>query len=129
LGWPWLVRYRRQLGLFAFFYASCHLLSYAVFDMDLDVAEMAHDLVKRPFIWVGFSAWLLMVPLALTSFNAAIRRLGSQNWQRLHRLVYAIALMALLHFFWMRAAKHNFNEVAVYGLILLLLFGWRVRHR
>lgn len=129
LGWPWLVRYRRQLGLFAFFYASCHLLSYAVFDMDLDVAEMAHDIVKRPFIWVGFSAWLLMVPLALTSFNAAIRRLGSQNWQRLHRLVYAIAVMALLHFFWMRAAKHNFNEVAVYGLVLLGLFGWRARHR
>ena len=126
LSWPWLLRFRRQLGLFAFFYACCHLLSYAVFDMDLDWADIVHDLAKRPFILVGFGAWLLMIPLALTSFNAAIKRLGAKAWQGLHRLVYGIALLALLHFFWMRAAKHNFNEVAVYGLLLALLLGWRL---
>jgi sulfoxide reductase heme-binding subunit YedZ len=129
LGWPWLLRYRRLLGLFAFFYACCHVLSYAVFDMGLDWDDIARDIGKRPFILVGFTAWLLLFPLALTSFDAAIKRMGAAAWQRLHRAVYAIALLGWLHFFWMRSAKNNLNEVAVYGVILALLLLWRlVRH-
>jgi sulfoxide reductase heme-binding subunit YedZ len=103
-----------------------HLLCYASFDMGLDVAEIAKDIAKRPFILVGFLAWVLLVPLAATSFNRAVRALGAARWQWLHRCVYAVALLAMLHFFWMRAAKNNFADVAVYGAILALLLGWRV---
>ena len=129
LGWPWLLRYRRMLGLLAFFYACCHALSYAGFDMAFDWDDIVHDIGKRPFILVGFSAWLMLIPLALTSFNAVIKHMGAVAWQRLHRLVYLIALLSLLHFFWMRSAKHNLLEVTVYGLLLALLLGWRLLHR
>ena len=120
-----LARFRRMLGLFSFFYVSLHLLSYAWLDMGLDYGDIAHDIVKRPFILVGFSAMVLMVPLAMSSFNGAIRWLGAQRWQRLHRLVYAVALLGLLHFFWMRAAKQNLAEVGVYASVLAVLLGWR----
>ena len=121
-----LARYRRMLGLFAYFYAVLHLLSYSWFDMGLELGDMARDIGKRPFILVGFSAFVLLSLLALTSFNRAIKALGGKNWQRLHRLVYGAAGLALLHFFWMRAGKNDFAEVAVYAAILGLLMGWRL---
>jgi sulfoxide reductase heme-binding subunit YedZ len=95
--------------------------------MGFDVADIFNDIVKRPFILVGSLALLLLTPLAATSFNAAIRAVGAQRWQRLHRLVYAVAGLAILHFFWMRAGKNDFAEVLVYAGILALLLGWRLR--
>ena len=122
-----LARYRRMLGVFMYFYALLHFLSYSGFDMGFDVADIFNDIVKRPFILVGSLALLLLTPLAATSLNAAIRALGAKRWQRLHRLVYAVAGLAILHFFWMRAGKNDFAEVAVYAGILALLLGWRLR--
>ena len=122
-----LARYRRMLGVFMYFYALLHFLSYSGFDMGFDVADIFNDIVKRPFILVGSLALLLLTPLAATSFNAAIRALGAKRWQRLHRLVYAVAGLAILHFFWMRAGKNDFAEVAVYAALLALLLGWRLR--
>jgi sulfoxide reductase heme-binding subunit YedZ len=126
---PALVRFRRMLGLFTFFYAVLHLLGYAWFDMGLDLAEIVKDIPKRPFILVGFAAFLLLTPLAATSFNRAIRALGAARWQALHRAIYAIAVLAILHFFWMRAGKNDFAEVAVYAAILGVLLGWRLWRR
>ena len=123
---PQLARFRRMLGLFVYFYVVVHLLSYSWFDMGFDVAEIAKDIYKRPFILVGFSAFLLLTPLALTSFNRAIKVLGAKRWQQLHKLVYVIAGLGILHFFWMRAGKNDFNEVYVYAAILGVLLGWRV---
>ena len=122
-----LARYRRMLGVFMYFYALLHFLSYSGFDMGFDVADIFNDIAKRPFILVGSLALLLLTPLAATSFNAAIRAVGAQRWQRLHRLVYAVAGLAILHFFWMRAGKNDFAEVLVYAGILTLLLGWRLR--
>jgi sulfoxide reductase heme-binding subunit YedZ len=124
-----LARLRRMAGLFVYFYVALHLLAYSWFDMGFEVADIAKDIAKRPFILVGFAAFVLLTPLALTSFNRAIKALGAKRWQALHRLVYAVAGLALLHFFWMRAGKNNFTEVAVYALILGVLLGWRVYRR
>jgi len=126
---PALVRFRRMLGLFTYFYAVLHLLGYAWFDMGLDIAEIVKDIPKRPFILVGFAAFVLLTPLAATSFNRAIRTLGAARWQALHRAIYAIALLAILHFFWMRAGKNDFAEVAVYAAIVGVLLGWRLWRR
>jgi methionine sulfoxide reductase heme-binding subunit len=123
---PQLARFRRMLGLFVYFYVVIHLLSYSWFDMGFDVADIAKDIAKRPFILVGFAAFVLLTPLALTSFNRAIKTLGAKRWQLLHKLVYVIAVLGILHFFWMRAGKNNFNEVLVYAAILGVLLGWRV---
>jgi len=123
---PALARFRRMLGLFVYFYAWLHLLSYSWFDMGLDVTDIAKDIAKRPFILVGFTSIVLLTPLAATSFNRAIKTLGVRRWQLLHRLVYVIAGLALLHFFWMRAGKNNFAEVGVYALIIGTLLGWRI---
>jgi sulfoxide reductase heme-binding subunit YedZ len=125
-GLPPLARFRRMAGLFVYFYAVLHLLAYAWFDMGFEVADIAKDIAKRPFILVGFTAVVLLTPLALTSFNRAIKALGGRRWQMLHRLVYAVAVLAVVHFFWMRAGKNNFAEVAVYAAILSSLLGWRV---
>lgn len=125
---PALARLRRMLGLFVYFYGVLHLLSYSWFDMGFEVADIAKDIAKRPFILVGFSAFMLLTPLALTSFNRAIKALGAKRWQLLHKLVYVVAGLAILHFFWMRAAKNNFAEVFVYALILGVLLGWRWGH-
>jgi sulfoxide reductase heme-binding subunit YedZ len=125
-GTPALARFRRMLGLFVYFYAALHLLAYGGFDMEFDLAAIAKDIAKRPFILVGFAGFLLLTPLAATSFNRAVKALGAKRWQRLHQLVYAVAGLAILHFFWMRAAKHNFAEVAVYGAILGALLAWRL---
>jgi sulfoxide reductase heme-binding subunit YedZ len=129
LGITALARLRRMAGLFVYFYVVLHLLAYSWFDMGFEVADIAKDIAKRPFILVGFSAFVLLTPLALTSFNRAIKALGAKRWQALHRLVYVVAGLALLHFFWMRAGKNNFAEVAVYAGILGVLLGWRVYRR
>ncbi|KQV86943.1 sulfite oxidase heme-binding subunit YedZ [Pelomonas sp. Root1237] len=124
-----LARFRRTLGVFTFSYASLHLLAYGWLDMGLDFSDIARDIAKRPFILMGFTAWLLMAPLAATSFNKAIKALGAKRWQALHKTIYAVSVIALLHFIWMRAGKHNFAEPAVYGVILAALLGWRLFKR
>ena len=124
-----LARFRRMLGVFSFSYASLHLLAYGWLDQGLDFGEIARDIAKRPFILMGFTAWALMLPLAATSLNPAIKALGAKRWQALHNAVYAIAVIALMHFIWMRAGKHNFAEPAVYGVILAALLGWRLWKR
>jgi methionine sulfoxide reductase heme-binding subunit len=125
-GWHALARLRRMLGLFAFFYGCLHFLCFAWLDMGFDVDAILKDIPKRPFILVGTAALLLMLPLAATSFNRAIKALGAPRWQALHKAVYAVALLALLHFFWMRAAKQNFAEWSVYAAIVGALLGWRL---
>jgi sulfoxide reductase heme-binding subunit YedZ len=126
---PALARLRRMLGVFVFFYATLHWLAYVWFDMGFVWADVVADIPKRPFILVGSLAWLLLLALAATSFNRAIRMLGAPRWQALHRAVYAIAVLALLHFFWMRAGKNNFQEVAVYAALFALVLGWRLWRR
>ena len=128
-GWHALARLRRMLGLYAFFYGVVHFLCFAWLDMGFDVAAILKDIPKRPFVLVGTAALLLMLPLALTSFNAAIKALGARRWQALHRAVYAVVLFGLLHFFWMRSAKNHFGEPLLYAAIVALLLGWRLwRH-
>lgn len=128
-GWHALARLRRMLGLFACFYGVLHFLAYAWLEMGLVWADIVRDIPKRPFVLVGSLALALMLPLAATSFNRAVRALGAARWQRLHRLVYAIAPLALLHFFWMRAGKNDFAEWSVYAVVIALLLGWRLRRR
>ena len=125
-GTPALARFRRMLGLFVYFYVVLHFLSYSGFDMSFDLADIAKDIAKRPFILVGFTAFVLLTPLATTSFNRAVKAIGAKRWQALHKLVYVIAGLGILHFFWMRAGKRNFTEVAVYAAILAVLLGWRL---
>jgi sulfoxide reductase heme-binding subunit YedZ len=126
VGWPALARMRRMVGLFVFFYACMHLMSYAWFDQGLAWGALVDDVIKRPFILVGMLSWSLLLLLALTSFNRAIRWLGARRWQLLHKLVYAVACLAVLHFYWMRSGKNDFAEVAVYALVFAVLLGWRV---
>ncbi len=126
LGLPALARFRRMLGVYTFCYALLHLLCYSVFDMGLDWGEIARDVAKRPFILVGMCMFVLLSLLAATSFNRAIRWLGARRWQQLHRSVYLIAGLALLHFFWMRAGKNDFAEVAVYAAIVAVLLLARI---
>lgn len=129
LQWPWLIRMRRMFGLYVFFYASLHFLTFLWFDHFFDWQEMWKDVLKRPFITVGFSTFVLLTPLALTSTNGMIRRLGGKRWQALHRLVYLIAPLAILHYTWMKAGKHDFAQPLLFGLIvaglLLLRVWWR----
>ena len=122
---PALARFRRMLGLFVYFYVVIHLLSYSGFDMGFDVGDIVKDIIKRPFILVGFLAFLLLTPLAATSFNRAIKFMGAKRWQLLHKLVYVISGLGLLHFFWMRAGKNNSAEVFAYSAIIAVLLGWR----
>lgn len=128
-GLPALARWRRMLGLYVFFYAALHLLCYAWFDMGFELPDIVADIARRPFILVGFAAFLGLTLLAATSFNRAIRALGGRRWQALHRSAYAIAGLALLHFFWMRAGKNDFAEVAAYGAVIAVLLGWRLWRR
>ena len=128
-GTPALLRFRRTLGVTTFVYACLHMLCYAWFDQGLAFDDIWRDILKRPFIWLGFGALLAMLPLALTSFNTAIRWMGVKRWQTLHRLVYATAVLAVLHFFWMRAGKNDFAEVGVYAAILGSLLAWRIWNR
>ncbi len=128
-GWHALARLRRGAGLLAFLYALLHFTAYAWLDMGFDVAAVIADIPRRPFVLVGTATLLLMLPLAATSFDRAVRALGGARWRALHRAVYAIALLALLHFFWMRAGKNDFGEWSVYAAIVAVLLGWRLRAR
>jgi len=123
-GWNWLLRLRRMLGLFAFFYAMVHFLSYVSFDHVFDPGAILSDIVKRPFITVGFACLVLMVPLALTSANAMVKRLGAKRWLALHRLIYLIAPLAVLHFWWM--VKRDVTEPVIYAMLLAFLLGLRL---
>jgi sulfoxide reductase heme-binding subunit YedZ len=125
-GANWLLKLRRMLGLFAFFYAALHFMTFLWFDHFFDLAEMWKDVLKRPFITVGFIAFVLLVPLAATSTNAMVRRLGGKRWQALHRAIYLIAPLGILHFWWMKAAKHNFAQPILFGAIVALLLGVRL---
>lgn len=122
-GWNWLVRFRRMIGLFAFFYASLHLLTYLWFDKFFEWRAILADIPRRPFITVGFTAFVLIVPLALTSTAWAIRKLGGRRWQMLHRLVYLAAAAAVVHFWWL--VKADVSRPALYGGVLLALFAAR----
>ncbi len=128
--WNWLIKLRRMLGLFAFFYAALHFTTFLWFDHFFDIDEMLKDVVKRPFITVGFTAFLLLIPLAVTSTNGMVRRLGGKRWQWLHRLVYLIAALGILHFWWMKAGKHDFAQPILFGgivaLLLLVRLYWNV---
>ena len=124
-GWPGLARLRRMVGLFAFAYAGLHFACYAWLDMGLYLRDIVADIVKRPFILVGTVALLGMLPLAATSMDRAVRALGGRRWRALHRTVYGVGLLALLHFFWMRAGKNDFAEVAVYAGLIVVLLVWR----
>ena len=126
LGWPALLRWRRAFGVSAFVYASLHLCTYVWLDKAWVLADIWHDLGKRPFILVGMLTWLVLLPLAMSSTNAAIRAMGGRRWQALHRLVYAAALMALLHFYWKKAAKHDLQSVQIYAALLGAMLGWRL---
>lgn len=127
--WPVLARFRRMFGLFVFFYGSLHWVAYAWLDMGFDWRAVLSDVGKRPFILVGTLAWLLLLVMAGTSFNRAIRALGAARWQVLHRSVHAVAVLALLHFFWMRSGKNDFAEVSVYAILLGSLLCWRLWRR
>lgn len=122
-GWSALIRLRRMLGLFAFFYASLHFATWLVLDQFFDWRAMLEDILERPFITVGFLAFLLLIPLAATSTDAMIRRLG-RNWQRLHRLIYPIAILAVLHFWWL--VKADLLEPAIHAAVLAILLVLRL---
>lgn len=122
-GWTWLLGYRRMLGLFAFFYLVLHLATYVALDRSLDVGLMLEDVAKRPFITIGLLAFLLLLPLAVTSTRGWMRRLG-KRWQRLHRLVYPAAVLGVWHYYWQ--VKLDTLEPTIYALILTGLLGWRV---
>jgi sulfoxide reductase heme-binding subunit YedZ len=126
LKWNWLVKLRRMLGLYMFFYGLLHFMTFLWFDHFFDLADMWKDVLRRPFITVGFIAFVLLIPLAATSTNGMIRRLGGKRWQWLHRLIYVIAPLAILHFWWMKAGKHNFTEPILYGSILAALLAARI---
>lgn len=119
-----LVRLRRMLGLFAFFYATLHVASYTGLDQQFAWDEIVKDIIKRPFITVGFISFVLLLPLAATSTNAMVRRLGGRRWRNLHRLVYVIGAGAVLHFFWM--VKSDIREPLVYAVVLAVLLGYRL---
>ena len=126
-GWNWLIRFRRPVGLFAFFYGCLHLMTYLWFDKFFDVHEIVKDIYKRPFITVGMTAWLLMFPLALTSTAASIRWLGGSRWQALHRLIYASAIAGVVHFWWL--VKRDLTRPEIMAAILIVLLGYRIFSR
>ena len=122
-GWPWMVRFRRMLGLFAFFYGTLHLTTYVWLDKFFDVHAMLHDIAKRRFITAGMTGWALMLPLALTSTAGWIRRLGGKRWQQLHRLIYCSAMAGVVHFIWL--VKADLRRPLTYGTILVILLAYR----
>lgn len=130
-GLHWLIRLRRMLGLFAFFYASLHFAAYVWLDLYFDWGAIALDILERPFITVGFAAFVLMIPLAVTSTQGAMRRMGGRRWQALHRSVYGIAILAVVHYWWL--VKADIREPLIYALILAALLGvrawWREQER
>jgi len=127
-GWNWLLRLRRMLGLFAFFYAVLHVTAFVWLDHWFEWADIVADVAKRPYLTFGFVAFVLMLPLAATSTNAMVRRLGARRWQRLHRLVYAIGVLGVLHFWFHKLAKNDLAEPMIYAVVLGVLFAVRLRH-
>lgn len=128
-GLNWLPRLRRMVGLFAFFYVCLHFMTFIWFDHFFDLHEVWKDVVKRPFITVGFAAFVLLIPLAATSTNGMVRRLGGKRWQALHRLVYVIAPLGVLHYWWLKAAKNNIGQPLLFGVIVALLLAVRLYWR
>lgn len=133
LGWHWLIRLRRMLGLYSFFYASLHFLTFLWFDHFFDLGDMWRDIIKRPFITVGFITFVLLLPLAITSNNVMIRRLGGKQWQLLHRLIYLIAPLGVLHYFWMKAGKNLLLQPLIFAAIvsslLVVRLYWRLQSK
>lgn len=125
-GWGWTIRVRRMLGLFAFFYATLHLVTYLWLDQFFDWGEIGLDILDRPFITVGMLSFILLLPLVVTSNKAMVRRLG-RNWKRLHRLAYVIPLLGVLHYWWL--VKADVREPLVYGAVLVVLLAFRVRRK
>ena len=124
LGWNQLIKFRRMLGLYAFFHGCVHLITYSIFDKSLDLRAIIGDIWQRPFIAVGMLALTLMIPLAVTSTNGMVRRLGGKNWQKLHRLIYLIAILGLIHYFWIQ--KSDYSYPILFSLVLAVLFGYRI---
>lgn len=124
LNWPWLIKLRRMFGLFTFFYALLHFITYIWLDQFFDIGSIFMDVIKRPFITIGFAAFILLIPLALTSTNAMIKRLGGKRWLLLHKLVYIIAIFAVIHYWWL--VKKDITQPAIYSAVLLILLGYRV---
>ena len=120
--WSWPLRIRRMLGLYSFFYATIHLLTYLWFDQFFDWNEIAIDITKRPFITAGITAWIMLLPLAVTSTRYMMKKLGKQ-WKMLHRMVYIISILGVLHFFWL--VKADLIEPTIYAVILVFLLGYR----
>lgn len=129
LSWYWLIRLRRMLGLYSFFYASLHFLTFLWFDHFFDIGDMWRDIIKRPFITVGFITFILLLPLAITSNNAMIRRLGGKQWQLLHRLIYVIVPLGVLHYFWMKAGKNLLLQPLIFAALVSALLGARLYWR
>jgi sulfoxide reductase heme-binding subunit YedZ len=125
-GWNWLIRFRRMIGLFAFFYGTLHFLTYFWLDQFFDLHSILKDIVKRPFITVGFTAFVLLIPLALTSTTGWIRRLGGKRWNRLHRLVYVSAILGVVHYYWL--VKADVSRPLRYGAIIGVLLLARLVH-
>ena len=123
LGWNWLAKHRRTLGLYAFAYLTLHWIAYAFLDVQLDLAELMKDLLKRPYIYLGMTALVLMIPLAITSTKAMIRRLG-RNWSRLHRAVYVVAVLGVVHYG--MAVKKDLTDPVTWAVVLTVLFAWRL---
>jgi sulfoxide reductase heme-binding subunit YedZ len=126
--WHWILRLRRTLGLFTFFYALLHFLSFIGFEHSFNLDEIARDIFKRPYVLLGFAAFVILIPLAATSNQFAIPRLGGRRWQELHRSIYLIAILGCLHYFWLTKAENLMWPVA-YSVILGLLLRWRIRER
>ncbi len=129
LNWPWLIRLRRTAGLLAFFYACLHFTTYLWFDRFFDVDDIIKDIIKRPFITVGFAAFVLLIPLAVTSKNSIIKKLGAKLWQRIHYAIYLIAILAVIHYWWL--VKKDLTQPIIYAAVFAVLLGvrvfWKVR--
>ena len=123
-GWSWLIKLRRMAGLFAFFYALLHFITYIWLDQFFDLNSIYKDVIKRPFITIGFTAFVLLIPLAVTSTNAMMKKLGGKRWQMLHRLIYPIAIFAVLHYWWL--VKKDITQPLIYAAVLATLLGYRV---
>jgi sulfoxide reductase heme-binding subunit YedZ len=123
-GWSWLIKLRRMAGLFAFFYALLHFITYIWLDQFFDLGSIYKDVLKRPFITIGFTAFVLLIPLALTSTNAMMKKLGGKRWQMLHKLVYLIAIFAVVHYWWL--VKKDITQPLIYATVLSILLGYRV---
>ncbi len=123
-GWNQLIKFRRMLGLYAFFYGFLHLITYSVFDKSLSISAIAGDIWQRPFIAVGMTSFFLMIPLAVTSTNAMIKRLGGKNWQKLHRANYLIAIGGVVHFYMIQ--KSDITYPLLFALVLAVLLGYRI---